>query len=157
MLVECFITCHISCYHHILHCSYFNFTITNYKGPTGSCLLDTDKLLICDTLNNKIKCVEIDGTRSAYSRSFIGSGKRGKKLLEENNVDTGDKKKKEKEKENKEELLKTISLDSPQGVAYDRSKKTIYIADTGNDRILRVNRETYEISEIKLDFTNIRK
>ena len=153
----CLITCHISYHYLILRCFNSYSIIIDYKGPTGSCLLDTDKLLICDTLNNKIKCVEIDGTRSAYSRSFIGSGKRGKKLVEENNVETGDKKKKEKENKDKEELLKTISLDSPQGVAYDRSKKTIYIADTGNDRILRVNRETFEISEIKLDFTNIRK
>lgn len=97
--------------------------------------------------------MEIDGTRSAYSRSFIGSGKKGKKLVEEskeNSDNKGDMKK-------KEELLKTISLDSPQGVAYDRSKKMIFIADTGNDRILRVNRDTFEISEIKLDFSNIRK
>ena len=102
--------------------------------------------------------MEIDGTRSAYSRSFIGSGKKGRKLVEDDNLisdDKGDKKK--KEKEIKEELLKTISLNAPQGVAYDRSKKMIYIADTGNDRILRVNRETFEISEIKLDFSNIRK
>ena len=100
--------------------------------------------------------MEIDGTRSAYSRSFIGSGKKGKKIVDENDLSSDDKGDKKK-KENKEELLKTISLDAPQGVAYDRSKKMIYIADTGNDRILRVNRQTFEISEIKLDFSNIRK
>ena len=103
---------------------------------------------MCDTLNNKIKCVEVDGTRSAYSRTFIGSGVRGSNL----NVEG---RKTDKGTEDKDALLRTVELDSPQGVAYDRAKKIIYIADSGNNRILAVNRATSDITEIKLDFSRI--
>lgn len=112
--------------------------------------MDTDKILICDTLNNKIKCVEVDGTRSAYSKSFIGSGKRGNNLIVNKGKDKDD-----KDKDTDEALLKNIELNSPQGVAYDRNKKIIYIADTGNNRILSVNRITSAIKEMKFDFSNI--
>ena len=129
------------------------------QAPTGACLLDTDKILVCDTLNNKIKCVEVDGTRSANSKTFIGSGKRGNKLNQDasdksnkndQNVDTNG-----KENGKKEESLRNLELNSPQGVAYDRNKRIIYIADTGNNRILRIDRVTSNVSEIKLDFTKI--
>ena len=106
---------------------------------------------MCDTLNNKIKCVEVDGTRSAYSKTYIGSGVRGSK------IDVGGAKGTEKGTEDKDALLRTVELDSPQGVAYDRAKKMIYIADSGNNRILAVNRATSDIFEIKLDFSRIQK
>jgi NHL repeat len=106
---------------------------------------------MCDTLNNKIKCVEVDGTRSAYSKTYIGSGVRGSK------IDVGGAKGTEKGAEDKDSLLRTVELDSPQGVAYDRAKKMIYIADSGNNRILAVNRATSDIFEIKLDFSRIQK
>ena len=110
-------------------------------------------MLICDTLNNKVKCVVVDGTRSAYSKSFIGSGKRGNKLILDDSVskDADDKEYIKKQLNN----LLNIELDSPQGVAYDRLNKVIYIADTGNDRILKIDRNTYSISEIILNFSKI--
>ena len=101
----------------------------------------------------------MDGTRSANSKTFIGSGKRGNKLNQDasdksnkndQNVDTNG-----KENGKKEESLRNLELNSPQGVAYDRNKRIIYISDTGNNRILRIDRVTSNVYEIKLDFTKI--
>ena len=87
-------------------------------------MLETDKILIADTLNNKIKCVEVDGTRSAYSKTFIGSGKRGNKLMASENEEVekvnAEKNKNGDSEKYRELLLKNIELNSPQGVAYDR-------------------------------------
>ena len=107
--------------------------------------------MICDTLNNKIKCVEVDGTRSAYSKTFIGSGKRGNNLIVNKEKNKGDKDKKESD----EIFLKDIELNAPQGVAYDRNKKMIYVADTGNNRILCINRVSFAVKEMKFDFSKI--
>ena len=101
--------------------------------------------------------MEVDGTRSAYSKTFIGSGKRGNKLITNDNENLNTEKTKNggDSEKYKELLLKSIELSSPQGVAYDRLKKIIYIADTGNDRILKINRVTSAVTEIKLDFSRI--
>jgi DNA-binding beta-propeller fold protein YncE len=105
--------------------------------------------LIADTLNHKIKCVEVDGTRSAKIKSFVGSGKMGSDIsFKKDKVDKNG-------KIEKIDVLKNIDLNSPQGVAYDRKNRIIYVADTGNNRILSINRDTSTVSEITFDFSKI--
>jgi DNA-binding beta-propeller fold protein YncE len=127
----------------------YTYVYYHVQAPSGSCLLDTDKLLIADTLNHKIKCIEVDGTRSAKIKTFVGSGKMGNNINVKNDILD------KNGKIQKIDILKNIDLNSPQGVAYDRKNRIIYIADTGNNRILSINRDTSSVSEIIFDFSKI--
>ena len=69
------------------------------------------------TLYEQIKLVRTVDSQSEV-KTFFGSGKRGSTL------DSSDPHK--------------CELNSPQGVTYDRANEIVYIADTGNHRVLRL-------------------
>lgn len=126
-------------------------------------------------MNHKIKIIDVDGTRAARIRGFVGSGVAGRGLnsgvngVDNNGNSTGNSNANSDFNSNREEIdkasqqrnkereigLKDVQLDAPQGVAYDRTRRVIYVADTGNNRILMINRDTSLVSEIALDFSAI--
>jgi len=96
------------------------------KFATSCCNLDTDKILIADTLSHKIKLVEV--REKGKSVAFLGTGKSGSSINE---------------------------LSYPQGVIFDKTSGNVIIADTGNNRILTVDKNGKDIKEFKINFESI--
>jgi len=96
------------------------------KFGTSCCTLDTDRILVADTLSHKIKIVEV--REKGKSKTFLGTGKSGNSINE---------------------------LSYPQGVAFDKVSGNIFIADTGNNRILVVDKNGKDIREMKINFDAI--
>ena len=46
-------------------------------------------------------------------------------------------------------IIKYVSS-SLQGVAYDRGTGCVYIADTGNNRVLKIDAETFRVTIVAL-------
>ena len=101
-------------------------TESKMKFASSCCALDTDRILVADTLSHKIKVVEV--SQQGKSKTFIGKGESGSSLNE---------------------------LSYPQGVIVDRSSGKIYIADTGNNRILITDKDGKDIKEMKINFDTI--
>jgi sugar lactone lactonase YvrE len=115
--------------------------------PNGMALMDADKLLVCDTLNHKVKIVQLEGKGYdvAKSSTLMGNGVAGDKIPSVPDSSNGN-------NELNSAILKNVGLSHPQGVTYSRTDRKIYIADTGNDRLLVVDRDTSRISELRLTF-----
>ena len=101
-----------------------------FQYPSGACSYSTaDIALVADTYNHKIKLVKTTGPDSTISL-FFGSGKRGSGLNPGNPLD--------------------CQLNSPQGVSYDRINDIVYIADTGNNRIVKYDVKMNMISQVDI-------
>ena len=99
-----------------------------FQYPSGACTYNNaDIALVADTYNHKIKLVKTTGSDCAVSL-FFGSGKRGSNLNSGNPLD--------------------CQLNSPQGVSYDRINDIVYIADTGNNRIVKYDVKLNAISKL---------
>ena len=101
-------------------------TESKMKFGTSCCTLDTDQILVADTLSHKIKIVEV--REKGKSKTFLGTGKSGNSIKE---------------------------LSYPQGVTFDKVSGNIFIADTGNNRILIVDKKGNDIKEMKINFDAI--
>ena len=101
-----------------------------FQYPSGACSYrNSDVALVADTYNHKIKLVETVGSDSTVSR-FFGSGKRGSAMNSESPLE--------------------CQLNSPQGVSYDRNNDIVYIADTGNNRIVKYDVKLKKISQVEI-------
>jgi len=90
--------------------------------PTGLCLLTPTLLAMADTLNNRIKLVDISSD-TAQSFTLLGSGAGAEGSNSSSGIsDDGS--------------GTNILLCSPQGVAFDSALGVLYVADTGHDRVL---------------------
>ncbi len=102
-----------------------------FQYPSGACSYDTaDDALVADTLNHKIKLIKTIGSDSKVE-AFFGNGKRGSNLSNSNDP-------------------LGCELNSPQGVAYDKKNKVFYIADTGNNRIVKYDLAENIISQVEI-------
>jgi DNA-binding beta-propeller fold protein YncE len=112
------------------------FVFGDKDGPRGKALLQHDqgiafwngKLLVADTYNNKIR--EID-PKTGYTTTFVGNGKSG----------------------DKNGVGKKAELNEPGGLSV--AGKWLYIADTNNDQIRKVNLKTQKVTTLHL--TNLSK
>ncbi len=107
------------------------FTFGDKDGTSDKALLQHDlgialwngKLLVADTYNNKIK--EVD-PKTGYAKSFLGSGKSGYKDGTGTNAE----------------------FNEPGGLSVDGN--TLYIADTNNHLIRKVNLKTRKVETLQL-------
>ena len=92
--------------------------------PTGLCLLTPTLLAMADTLNNRIKLVDISSdTAQSFTLLGSGTGTEGSSSSSSSGIsDDGS--------------GTNVLLRSPQGVAFDSALGVLYVADTGHDRVL---------------------
>jgi len=93
--------------------------------PTAAANFETvDNMLVCDTLNHRVREVF---TRDAKARvrTLVGVGVAGGGGAPGNLMP-----------------LKEVRLSAPQGVFYDRSRKIVLVSDTGNNRILAIDKSS---------------
>ena len=83
----------------------------------------------CSYSSSDVALVEAVGSDSTVS-CFFGNGKRGSALNSESPLE--------------------CQLNSPQGVSYDRNNDIVYIADTGNNRIVKYDVKLKKISQVEI-------
>lgn len=99
------------------------------QHPLGVCLLadfPETHLLVADTYNHKIKCVDL---QTKNCTTVIGSGQPGDDIC----VDP-----------------RMSLFNEPAGLAVDRDKQVVYIADTNNHCIKVFNMNTHTLTELSL-------
>jgi len=102
---------------------------TQLNEPWGIALDNKGNLYIADTANHRIRKVDVDGIITTVA----GTGVAGK-----GNSDAATK----------------AELDSPRGVAVDKTGNFLYIADTGNNKIRKVDIKADRISTFAGDGDN---
>ena len=78
--------------------------------------------------------VQASGADSAFASNFIGTGRPGSALGKASSTE----------------------LNCPQGVTFDRAAGVVLIADTGNNRIVAVDKASLISKEVTIDFSRVR-
>jgi len=102
-----------------------------FQYPTGLCMKTSIELLLCDTLNHKIKLLTLgDGSRTATkSKTYFGSGNRG---LQDGNANLA-------------------KFNEPTAVAYDPVHDKAWVCDSMNNEIRICDTSSFSVSTFKLN------
>ncbi|GFR66407.1 NHL repeat-containing protein 2-like [Elysia marginata] len=98
------------------------------QHPLGVALLE-DKLVVADSYNHKIKCVDLN---TNVCETVAGTGQPGATVDPDN--------------------LKMCQFNEPGGLATDEVKKLVYIADTNNNAIKVLNLEKKSVHQMPIVF-----
>jgi hypothetical protein len=92
-----------------------------------------DDLYVADTLNNKIRVVNTRDAKASV-RTYIGSSSGQSMKMKRQN----------------------ITLSSPQGLCYDRSRHLLFISNSGANEMIVVDKKTDEGIIVEMDFSRVK-
>ena len=113
-----------------------------------------DELFICDTLNHRVREVNVQNAR-ARVRTLLGTGRAAAKGHE--GGDAAASASAGAEGDRVVERLSDVELCAPQGVVYDRRSNILFVSDTGCDRIVAVDRTQGTAVSILVDFSAVKQ